>query len=90
MENDADAFSDVRNVYMALHHIIKYRGNFLLEGKFDASKFDNSILSDLNAYLVSKKENDDNSFEEYISSNCSDKMISILLCNENKKNDGKY
>ncbi len=37
---------DIRLVYLALHHIIKYRGNFLVEGGVDSviSSFDNQNL----------------------------------------------
>ena len=34
MDNDEKAFSDVRYFYLALHHIIKYRGNFLTTDEF--------------------------------------------------------
>ena len=30
---EADKQADIRYVYLALHHIIKYRGNFLMEGE---------------------------------------------------------
>ena len=33
--NDQYALSDIRFVYLAIHHIIKYRGNFLKEGTID-------------------------------------------------------
>ena len=36
VEGDKEAFCDIRNVYLALHHIIKYRGNFLNEGKYSS------------------------------------------------------
>lgn len=45
---------DLRLIYLAIHHIIKYRGNFLHEGKFNASdpkELSNSFL-DLNAILL--------------------------------------
>ena len=40
------AKQDIRLVYLALHHIIKYRGNFLIEGGVDnvISSFDNQSL----------------------------------------------
>lgn len=40
------AKQDIRLVYLALHHIIKYRGNFLVEGGVDnvVSSFDNQNL----------------------------------------------
>lgn len=41
---DDDSKEDIRLVYLAIHHIVKYRGNFLYNGKFN--------VNDLN--LVSK------------------------------------
>ena len=42
----SSAKQDIRLVYLALHHIIKYRGNFLVEGEVDnvISSFDNQNL----------------------------------------------
>ena len=37
VEGDKEAFCDIRNVYLALHHIIKYRGNFLTDEKFSSN-----------------------------------------------------
>ena len=34
---DDDSKEDIRLVYLAIHHIIKYRGNFLYNGKFNAN-----------------------------------------------------
>jgi len=45
---------DIRLVYLAIHHIIKYRGNFLYEGDLNEN-FDNTKLSILVDFL---KEND--------------------------------
>ena len=33
IENDEEALSNLRYVYLAIHHIVKYRGNFLTEGE---------------------------------------------------------
>ena len=33
-----DTFHDIRLVYLALHHIIKYRGHFLIQGDLDSAK----------------------------------------------------
>lgn len=35
VENKIDAFSDIRYLYLTIHHIIKKRGNFLTEGEFN-------------------------------------------------------
>lgn len=47
---------DIRLVYLALHHIIKYRGNFLYEGQtFNIQ--DSTIITDLENLLEYLKEN---------------------------------
>lgn len=49
IKDDADAFSDIRNLYLAIHHIIKYRGNFLKEGvEIDCDNFDVNKIDELN------------------------------------------
>jgi CRISPR-associated endonuclease Csn1 len=56
---------DIRLVYLAIHHIIKYRGNFLYDGDFsnDTSKVDDNleiILEFLNQnYQIELKSKDD-------------------------------
>ncbi len=52
MENDDHAFSDIRFLYLAIHHIIKYRGNFLREGDIKIGQFDYSIFDKLNETLA--------------------------------------
>ena len=47
---------DIRLVYLALHHIIKYRGNFLTKG--DLSDETNAINSDLENIIEYLKENE--------------------------------
>ncbi|HIU21966.1 MAG TPA: type II CRISPR RNA-guided endonuclease Cas9 [Candidatus Fimihabitans intestinipullorum] len=37
---DDKSKADIRLVYLAIHHIIKYRGNFLYEGKFNVNDLD--------------------------------------------------
>lgn len=63
IKNDQKALGDIRNVYLAIHHIIKYRGNFLHDGAIDVTKFDfgcfdrlNDIFSGIQASLM---ENED-------------------------------
>ena len=48
INNEKDAFKDVRYLYLTIHHIIKYRGNFLKEGNIDVKQFDASIIDDIN------------------------------------------
>lgn len=64
MENEEHAFSDIRFLYLAIHHIIKYRGNFLREGDIKIGQFDYSIFDRLNETLAvlfdSQNEDDEN------------------------------
>lgn len=57
MENDDKAFSDIRYLYLAIHHIIKYRGNFLSSDEKKIGQFDESCLDSLNERLKSFFEN---------------------------------
>lgn len=47
---------DIRLVYLALHHIIKYRGNFLIKGNL--SDETNAVNSDLENIIEYLKENE--------------------------------
>lgn len=48
----SDAKKDIRLYYLALHHIIKYRGHFLFQGKeFSVADQIGKIMTDLNTYL---------------------------------------
>lgn len=88
VDNDEKAMSDIRNVYMAIHHIMKYRGNFLIDGEFNVSNFKNGTLMELNRYFVDKS-GDDDSIEQYISYDKTNEIISILMSDENKKTKQK-
>lgn len=66
MENEEHAFSDIRFLYLAIHHIIKYRGNFLREGDIKIGQFDYSIFDRLNETLavLFDSQNEDDGDEE--------------------------
>lgn len=53
-ENDAKA--DPRLIYLALHHIIKYRGNFLYEGQEFEVTSNHQVFEDLKEALEALKE----------------------------------
>lgn len=57
--NDEIAFSNIKNVYFALHHIIKYRGNFISDNDISSKGFNYERLNDLNNVLKSSLENED-------------------------------
>ena len=44
---------DIREVYLAIHHLLKYRGNFLVEGDLDSSSvFDSKNLLNLIGEII--------------------------------------
>lgn len=51
INNDSYALSDIRFVYLAIHHIIKYRGNFLKEGDYKIDVLDDSIFYNVNDFI---------------------------------------
>ncbi len=62
---------DIRLVYLAIHHTIKYRGNFLYEGDFDTSKgliqcIDDLFLRVQTLFTKETYEDIDNIKEKYI------------------------
>lgn len=82
IDNKEEAYQDIRYVYLAIHHIIKYRGNFLLENELDYNKLDDSKLIKLNDYLKDKyySSNSDDSLEvDFININSLNKLNCILL-----------
>ena len=76
---------DVRFLYLACHHILKYRGNFLTEGEF--KKGDNSDLltafNDINNVIddLYNKFNNDEEFEGNVNFFISE-IIDNKLCDE--------
>lgn len=71
---------DIRLIYLALHHILKYRGHFIFEGQsFEDIKSFDSIFAELQAWIL---EN----FELDINSNTKEKLEEIILSNKNKSN----
>lgn len=66
---------DIRLVYLAIHHIIKYRGNFLYDGNF--SENSNEINKKLEEILEFLNENYN------ISLNCENKIIFEILSQKN-------
>lgn len=87
VSKDDNALSDIRNVYMAMHHIIKYRGNFLRDGSFNISEFDSKLLVTLNTYLKDRylNSNEEEIESDFIISTSASKLIEILLDNNTKK-----
>ncbi len=58
---------DLRLVYLAVHHILKYRGNFLTKGELNSEENNlSALLNELNNTIVSFSENDESGFFEPI------------------------
>jgi CRISPR-associated endonuclease Csn1 len=56
IEGDDEAYSDIRYIYLAVHHIIKYRGNFLRSG-IEVNNFEKAAdeaFRDVNAFFAEK------------------------------------
>lgn len=50
--NNPDKKFDIRLIYLAIHHLIKYRGNFLTEGDFDVNGNDyENIINNINEII---------------------------------------
>jgi len=83
IEDDKDAFSDIRNVYIAIHHIIKYRGNFLSENEVSFNDFDEENIVNLNSCLNKiLSEEDENGLcydKIFIDKNKANDLIGVLL-----------
>ena len=77
------ALSDLRFVYLAIHHIIKYRGNFLIRGDVKIGEFSNSVFNEINDLAKSFVEEDTGTEDlpSLVNEELESKLISIL---ENK------
>lgn len=65
MNNPAKA--DIRLVYLALHHMMKYRGNFLIEGNVSAKNANAIVaLEDFTSVFSSYCERNDISFDDSV------------------------
>lgn len=84
LENDSNIVWDIRLVYLAIHHILKYRGNFLKSGSIDPKKFNYSIFNEINSIfktIIAEEEGlevDDIDFQ-LISEKNYQEVIKILL-----------
>ena len=92
LNNDSEALKDIRNVYLALHHIIKYRGNFLKEGKINIQAFNNDLFSELNdamkLYIEDKNSDIDVDFDIISKSNYQN-IIKIIENSDTNKTQKK-
>lgn len=78
---ETDEKVDIRLIYLALHHIIKYRGNFIREGQsLTASKNLKSDIEDILEFLSEKVSINFNNL-------CIDELEKIIINNEKNKKD---
>lgn len=85
---------DIRMLYLAIHHIIKYRGNFLYDGNFSKSDF--SIVKRdfeyINAVLTEKAEEYEDYEDFFCGIDLSNELfekLSLILSSTKTKNDKK-
>lgn len=76
---------DIRLLFLALHHILKYRGHFIFEGQNieEIQSFD-IIFSELSSWLSESTKDDENN-ENGIDINIKGKLKEIILSDKNKK-----
>lgn len=75
---------DIRLIYLALHHIVKYRGNFLYEGQ-NFINDNNSIREDIENYLIYLQGKQEIGF--YFSDDDISKYSAFITDNSKTKND---
>lgn len=84
----AEGTDDVRLLYLAIHHIIKYRGHFLLSGEMSANEIGGvnqlkELIENLNDKLKENKEDDDSlKFDEFSTNKLED--VKDLICGTGK------
>lgn len=83
--------ADIRLIYLAMHHIIKYRGNFLYEGNLNNNNQIEEDLDTIVSYLKSKDYLAGTDDEEYgIRLKCSqEEILNILKDKETSKAEKK-
>ena len=84
VHGEEDAYKDLRLVYLAIHHIIKYRGNFLIDGKFER-KFDTDRLKDLNRIFENIIIDGDETYDESFELFTSDSYLEVLNILQDEK-----
>ncbi len=82
LNNDPEAFKDLRYVYLTIHHIIKKRGNFLQEGTIDFKRIDKDLVFQLNDSFRNIENAED--VCDIFTYTILEKIVEILLCDETK------
>ena len=74
---------DIRLLYLALHHILKYRGHFIFEGQsFEEINTFDSIFAELQAWILENLESEN--LKSDIDSNKKEEIEEIILSDNNK------
>lgn len=74
---------DIRLLYLALHHILKYRGHFIFEGQsFEEINTFDSIFAELQAWILENLESEN--IKSDIDSNKKEEIEEIILSDNNK------
>lgn len=65
---EEDKKFDIRLIYLAIHHMIKYRGNFLMDSDFDVNggQFQNQIETVNNVIKSINSDSEDDIYNQYI------------------------
>lgn len=94
VDNDEQALSDLRLVYLAIHHIMKYRGNFLSDGTKDNEEPSKDTIDRINVILnlLEAKDNESGVSDNitYLSKESYSEVIETLEdknINKTKKQD---
>lgn len=94
VDNDEQALSDLRLVYLAIHHIMKYRGNFLSDGTKDNEEPSKDTIDRINVILnlLEAKDNESGVSDNitYLSKESYNELIETLEnknLNKTKKQD---
>ena len=86
LENDRQF--DLREIYLALAHMIKYRGNFLLEGDLSTSNESKSLLSNfesINNCILALTEEGEDSLPVFDLENVNDESLSEIFKSTTRK-----
>ena len=84
INDESDAFSDLRYLYLTIHHIIKKRGNFLSMGSFDENaSINKELVAEVNdmllSFVVGEGDNDESFNMNLIDMTIIDKIKEILF-----------
>lgn len=86
IEGDKETLFNLKYVYLALHHMMKYRGNFLTEGNLSYQKINKDTIDNINAFFQKKLPDEEKII--FLSEDKANDLQTILL-NENMKKTEK-